>query len=284
MTPSFHIENARAQAQLATSPYDRWVNSEGETQAEFHRLSGGFLLRFIGQADFAITNSCRSVSCIPVLGMEHAMLERLFDNAIIPLLTNHAGGLCLHGSAVVIHGEAVAFVGETRRGKTTLAAAIAHAGHAFLTEDMVEVSQDESGIYLKPQAPKLRLFADSARHVGGHVPDGTADDAKVAISASETLPFAREQARLRSIYVLGPGKADTPTITAMDASKALVTLLPNAFVLDIEDKPRLRGHFHRLAQLTETIPSFAFDYRREYSNLPLVIRTIEEHLESDDAA
>ncbi|WP_252258998.1 hypothetical protein [Erythrobacter aurantius] len=59
--------------------------------------------------------------------------------------------------------------------------------------------------------------------------------------------------------------------------EALTTLMPHAFILDVEDKPRLKAHFARMADLTQDIPCFALDFTRDYAELPQVRRAVLEN-------
>lgn len=283
MTQELHIQTAEAQAPLSTNPYDRWVNGDGDTLTEFHRLADGFLLRFIDQADFVLTADGQKVSCKPVVGIDRPSIERLYDNAITPLVTNHSGGLCLHGSASVVDDASVAFMGESRRGKTTLAAAMAGAGHPFLSEDVVKLEISEGVYTVVPQKPLMRLFPDSAHHLCGVSANDEDANVKQEIQAQPSLPFAANPAPLRQIFILGPGQAKKPVITPLPVNEALTAMLPNAFILDIEDKPRLRQHFGRLAELAEQVDCFSLDYPRAFPELPSVISSICGNLDQSHA-
>jgi len=277
----WHRAPARAQSAPIGAIYDRWVTPEGEVKAEFSRTPNGYLIRFPKEADFEISLDPRCVTGWPVPGMEERHFESLFHHAIVPLIGNHEGGLFLHGSAVTIGDRAVAFLGLSRTGKTTMAGAMARAGHPFLTEDVIELTVDGGDYLLQPKRSQLRLFGDSAAHLMGE--DFRADDPdeKYTVSGSDILPFRDRPCPLARVYLLGNDPSAPLAITPLAPPLALTQLLQHSFVLDVEDKQRLRSHFGRLGELSEKIAVRGLDYPRQYSELPAVIEAIVTDLENN---
>ncbi|WP_407875171.1 hypothetical protein [Qipengyuania nanhaisediminis] len=251
--------------------------------AEFYRVDDRYLLRFPGQVDFSVqpgaNGDAHEVTGWPVPGCESDQLANLYHNAIEPLLGNHTGGLFLHGSAVRIEGGegAIAFLGLSRGGKTTLAGAFARAGHAFMTEDVIDLDCEEGTYWLQPKRSKLRLFSDSARHLMGPDTKIRDEDRKQDIEAGDEFPFASAPVALRQIYVLGSDHNAPLSIMRFSLQEALGALMPHAFILDVEDKARLRGHFTRMADLAQEIGCYALDYTRDYAELPRVMDAILEN-------
>jgi len=284
---SWTPEPARDQTPLASQPYDRWVSPNGECMAEFHRHKQGYLVRFPHQADFLIEQNADGIAVKgwPTHGCDRQTVENIHHNAIQPLLGNHSGGLFLHGSAVEItNPEAgsqetgvVAFLGLSRGGKTTLAGSLAKAGHPFLTEDVIDLRLSNGQYWLQPKRPKLRLFADSARFLlGENTPFGN-EDMKQDLEGGDALPFAKSAAPLRQIYLLGTDHKAQLSIRQLGMQEALTALMPHAFLLDVEDKPRLKSHFARMADLARDIPCYALDFTRDYDELPRVRQAVLEN-------
>lgn len=281
---------AREQAPLGSEPYDRWITPPDDVKCEFHRVPEGFLLRFLDEADFLILPDTRIVHGWPAPATSADHFASLFHHGVVPLFGNHAGGLFLHGSAVAIGGRAVAFLGLSRAGKTTLAGAFAKAGHPLLTEDVIELvpTADGGGYLLQPKPSKLRLFADSAGWLLGRRFSEDQQDNKQSIAGDDVLPFGDTACVLERIYLLGNDHAAALAITPLAGQAALTQLLPHSFVLDVEDKVRLRDHFCRIAKLSEQASCRALDYPRRYDELPGVIAAITADLEwagpdNDDA-
>lgn len=269
----------RIQAPLPSEPYDRWVTPEGEVKAEFHRLPTGVLVRFPDEVDFEIDLERGVATGWPAPDIMPDHFDSLFRHGVVPLVGNHLGGLFLHGSAVAIGGRAVAFLGLSRSGKTTLAGAFAKAGYPILTEDVIELTRVGEDYWLQPKRTALRLFADSANHLLGHDFSDHDDDDKLSLAGGDALPFSDTAAPLARIYVLGRDHSAALAITALEGTLALTELLPHAFVLDVEDKLRLKGHFFRLGELSERIRCGALDYPRLYRELPSIMDVILSDLE-----
>ena len=270
---TLEIREARKQSPLPVAPYDRWITPDGEETAQFHRVPEGFLLRFPGHADFLVPHGPLPVPCWPIPGSDRAHIDHLFENSVLPLIGNHAGGLFMHGSAVAIGDKAVAFLGLSRRGKTTLAGAFARAGHPFLAEDMLALEATASGYDLLPGKGVLRLFADSADHLLGH-PSGGDTDGKALLEASTKLPHRRAKMPLSAMFVLGPGDVEGVQVDALAPAEALAQIIPHSFILDVEDRLRLRAHFDRVGALAEAVPCLALDYPRRFSELEGVISAV----------
>lgn len=285
---SWTQETARIQAPLSSEPYDRWVSPEGVCMAQFHRIRDGFLIRFPGQADFLLEPEDDDYRIIgtPMPDCDSQTLTNLYHNAIEPILGNHRGGLFLHGSAVVIPPEqsglpqrsAIAFLGLSRGGKTTLAGSFAQAGFPFLTEDVIDLEHKQGHYWLQPKRSKLRLFADSARFLLGQDTPFDDDNMKQDVEAGGALPFAETAAPLRQIFILGTDHQAPLSVRQLSSQEALSALMPHAFILDVTNKDALRGHFTRMADLSQDTACYALDFTRSYAELPLVRKAVQDSL------
>jgi serine kinase of HPr protein (carbohydrate metabolism regulator) len=87
-----------------------------------------------------------------------ATVEHLYLNQVLPLALSRQGKLVLHGSAVDIGGQGVAFLGESGRGKSTLAASFATEGTRFLTDDGLLLEWVGECCMIIPSHPSIRLW------------------------------------------------------------------------------------------------------------------------------
>ncbi|MEE4538008.1 MAG: hypothetical protein V2J51_05905 [Erythrobacter sp.] len=277
------IAPARSQSSLARKPYDRWLAPDGVSQAEFYRSTDGFIIRFVGQAEFHLGERSDGgfvVTGWPAKGSGERVLRTLYRNAIQPLIGNHSGGLFLHGSAVQlvragsILGGAIAFLGLSRSGKTTLAGALAKAGHPLITEDAIDIDIRADGHWVRPRGAHLRLFHDSARHLLGAEASGDTADEKCEIAIDDRFPVADEPAPLKHLFILGKDHHADLAIRKLSSAEALPAILPHSFVLDVEDRERLAAHFVRIADLAQAVCCHALDYPRQYAELPRVLAAI----------
>lgn len=279
MTSGFDQLTAREPEPLPCPPFDRWLSLDGDEATLFCRVSGGFLLRFVDQADFRITLDPLKVVCTPCPDIDDEMLADLHFNQVLPLILAHQGQTVLHASAVAVAGQGIAFIGATGRGKSTLAASFARAGYPFLTDDGLIVVPGADGFAIQPRRPILRLRSDSeAAMRSATAPDGVGGDlTKRRIGASPALPFCQDPMPLHAIYILVESQAPVQPIIARLASAAAVAeLMQHSFILDVEDRARVSAVFGALADLVERVPCFTLDYRRDYTALQDVIATLVE--------
>ncbi|GMN01954.1 hypothetical protein [Erythrobacter sp. MTPC3] len=242
--------------------------------AEFYRNDGGYRVRFPDEGDFLISRQLDAIDVFPAPDAGDEVIERLLHTAIAPLLGNHQDGLFLHGSAVRIDDQAVAFLGLSRSGKTTLAASFASHGFPFLTEDVIDLDFDGDIHWLRPKRTAMRLFPDSARHILGDRATNLPTAAKADLHPESDIAFSGEPAVLRYVFVLGVDHDASTKLTPLRDGQALISLMPHAFLLDVEDKQRLRCHFDRLAAVAERAECFALDFQRDFSKLPEVREAI----------
>ncbi|WP_423141462.1 hypothetical protein ACOYW6_11555 [Parablastomonas sp. CN1-191] len=276
---------AAEQQDFADAPYDTWQSLDGDPVAEFRRRPSGYLVRFLGMADFAIDMDTGRAVATPVPEYETAMVEDLYFNQVLPLLMGHAGRPVIHASAAAVGARAVAFMGPTGRGKSTLAAAFAREGHPFLTDDGLILARDGAQRFIvTPRRPLLRLRPDSEAALRGDGA-GDAEGAKQRVAAGTALPFGTMPLPLAALYWLAdPAQPATPRFRRLGQPEALAQLLQHGFVLDVDDRASVRRSFVHSADVAERIPCFALDYRRAYDALPNVVSAIVSHARKEGLA
>ncbi len=282
----FEVLAARPQTPMPHPHFDLWRTPDSDEIALlFFRTPAGYLLRFPDLADYAIAAANQPVTCTPAPGVPADLVANLYYNQVAPLIANSQGGLVLHGSAAAAGDCAIAFVAQSRRGKSTLAASFARAGYPFLTDDGLSLELAHARYLVKPNRPSLRLRPDSEAAVLNDGAAGADDETvwKNLIEAGPRLPFQHAPLPLRAIYLLGAGEDKPFAVQRLTPAAALAALIPHSFILDVEDRPRLRAHFGRLAELAEAVPCHSLDFPRRYDALPGVIAAIVEHALADRA-
>lgn len=281
MNFELHQEPARPQAPLAEPAFARWSPADGPMTATFHRVSGGYYVRFIDRADFAISLDEKVVTCFPVCDASEAVVRALFLNQVVPMIRSHQGELILHASVVAVGGMAVGFAARSGSGKSTLAAAFARAGMPFLSDDGLWLIDEEEHYLARPDRPNVRLWQDSEAAVilGQPLPEDCEDE-KSSVAASRTLPFHDGPLPLGALYFLGGGDGEQTSISELSVRQALSWLIDHSFYLDGEDRVRLKRDFEAFAKAAEKIRCYALDYPREYDRLPEVIAAVRRHLET----
>lgn len=285
MTAELRLQPVRLQSPVAHSPFHTWTFPDGTLWTEFHRANGGYLLRFPDLADFEITADSLHVTGFPAPDVPEATIQHLFLNQVLPLVLSKQGKLVFHASAVEIGDGAIAFVGESGRGKSTLAASFAANGFRFLTDDGLVVEPGIHGFEALPSHPSIRLWEDGE---GALVPPTARRappphyNSKARFLADESLVFCDQPRLLRRAYFLGDGSAATLELQRLTAAEAVIAWVKHSFLLDIEERARLASHFKQVADLANQPIHYRLDFPRRFKELERVRRVIVEHARASD--
>jgi hypothetical protein len=280
MTIHYTEQPARALAPIQLAAFHQWAFPDGTLWTQFFRQGTGYLLRFPDLADFEVSADGASVQGFPAPGVTSPTVEHLYLNQVLPLALSRQGKLVLHGSAVDIGGQGVAFLGESGRGKSTLAASFATEGTRFLTDDGLLLEWVGSRCMIIPSHPSIRLWEDSREALVNErasLAPAVSFTSKSRFLAGPGIAFCDQARPLRRVFFLGEGDAQAPTIEALRPADALINLVKNSFLLDIEARDILVRHFDDLTRLAELPVFFRLDYPRDYDALPAVREAIVWH-------
>lgn len=282
MSASLRTLGAREQRRLPDEPFQQWVSPNGTVWTAFHRRENGYLLRFPDLADFELSPDGVCVVAWPAPGTSAGTVEHLYLNQVMPLALSRQGQLVLHASAVELGGLGVAFIGESGRGKSTLAASFATTGARFLTDDGLQLRLSDGRWLITPSHPSVRLWEDSEHAVILYpATQAPAVDytAKVRLLAGDHIAFCAEARPLQRVYFLGDGTAPTLAIKALAPAEALIALVKNSFLLDIEERQMLAWHFEAMVELAALPIFFHLDYPRRYEDLAQIRDAIIKHVD-----
>lgn len=280
MSVHYQEQAERAQVPVATVPFHEWVMPDGTLWTQFFRQAGGYLLRFPDLADFEVSADGSQAQGWPAPGVTSATVEHLYLNQILPLALSRQGKLVLHASAVDIAGHGVAFLGESGRGKSTLAASFATEGMRFLTDDGLLLEWVDGRCMIIPSHPSIRLWQDSEdalMQADAATAPAVSFTSKARFLAGPGVAFCAETRPLRRVFFLGEGDALVPTIEPLRPAQALIELVKHSFLLDIEARDLLARHFDDLTRLAALPIYFRLDYPRSYGALPAVHQAITRH-------
>lgn len=279
----YHQHGARPQQATSDVPFHRWIAQDGRDWARFYRRGpDGYLVRFPDLADFEI--SCDGTSAegwAAPTAHSPATIEHLYLNQVAPLALSRQGKLVLHASAIEVGEFAIAFIGESGRGKSTLAASFAGAGRHFLTDDGLQLAWDGQALIAQPSHPSIRLWDDSQRVLASATnrPIAAVDfSSKARFLAGPDFPYCPHAKPLRHIYFLGQGKVRSITIEPLRSSSAtLIELVRNSFLLDIAEQEQLARHFDEISRIAALPLHYHLDYPRRYEDLPRVREAVLQH-------
>jgi len=242
-------------------------------------MRSGIHLRFPDLADFIVTAQGAEVRATPVPGLDDATLDHLHLNQVLPLALSAQGVPVFHGSSVELAGRAVAFLGESGRGKSTIATHLALQGAPLITDDGLVLDWQEEHYRVQPSHPSVRLWQDSQDMLMGMrlpAPPVSYSD-KARFLAENLLPLCDGPRPLRRAYFLGEGDRDDIVISPMGAAEAAVEWVKHSFLLDVGNKQRMRSHFAQIGKLAAQGISYRLDYPRRYELLDELRATLVAH-------
>jgi hypothetical protein len=209
-----------------------------------------YLQRVPGVANFLVRHG-REILVEPAEDAQDEEIRVYLLSPVFSALCHQAGMYALHASAVRVGDGVAAFVGNTRAGKSTLAAGLAQRGYGVIADDIclldsrarnaetnAETASADSGPALViPVAPALKLWRSALDHLGTSTDTldrvvRNDDKFRLKLSASAALP---PRLPLRQIFFLewtAEGEADTdsdfdaqPTIAPVEGVEAITRLM-----------------------------------------------------------
>ena len=196
------------------------------------------------------------------------------------VLLHQRGALVLHGSAVARDGQAIILCGDSRAGKSTLAAALCREGCEFVADDLCVLTPDGAGRFrVLPDGRQLKLWGQAIAHLGlsdtmgAPVLDGF-DKFFVEPAANAGAPPL-----LSAIYVLrhGSGSRDEAIagVTAVDA----VSLLDRqTYRAELRDEIGTRAQtLTQLAAAASSVGVYLCTRSLGFDGLPGTVRGLLSH-------
>jgi hypothetical protein len=285
MTPVYTQHGVREQIEMTRAPFNQWRAPDGALWAQFYREPDSYLVRFPRLVDFQLSADGTEVHGWPAPGVQPGTVQHLYLNQALPLALSRQGKLVLHASAVVVDGAVLAFVGDSGRGKSTLAASFATQGARFLTDDGLLLECSDGQLIAFPSHPSIRLWEDSQLAVlGKDAPGFPAVEYthKARFVASSRIAFCGEPRPLRCTYYLGSASAAAITIARMRPAAALLELVRNSFLLDIGEQEMLASHFSAISDIANGSSNYQLDFPRRYEELNALREAIIAHATERD--
>lgn len=262
----------------------QWLDDNGVLICRSSRKNGEYMLFFPQQATFFLSQD-GVIRCMPGVDTPAALLRHLLLNQVIPRYMAHCGELLLHASAVVLPGgSSVAFLGETGRGKSTLASYCARQGAQLIDDDCVRMRFAPAGITVSGGVPTIRLYPDSLHALGYSAADFSSyveytDKVQQCLPRGSCDPAGGRP--LHTLYLLeeppsGKG-VEMVSVAPATVHCAVMAAVGSAFVLDPSERETMARTLSAAAKiLSGGLPVCHLRYPRDHSKLALVYRTLLE--------
>jgi len=253
-------------------PLRRWLPRPGNPfRADLFAEGNAYRLRIEGLGWYRIEPEGREV-WVPPTADPLRREERLYGIPLAVILAR-SGALPIHAATVQVGDGAVALAAPGKHGKTTLAAALAAAGHRLLAED-VSCCTLEDGPAVLPGPALLRIRPDTFERLS--VPGAevtTSDDERVHLAMRGEARGDSSPVPLRAILFLHP----------TDGPMRLVGKEPHAAVQDLwvlatklpTDEDRTRC-FEAIARLAGQVPAFDLARPNRWDLLPRLVDLVVE--------
>jgi len=210
------------------------------------------------------------------------IINQFLADLVFPRLLSHTGSFVVHAGGVGFGDAAIMLLGNSGRGKSTLAASFARAGLTLLGDDAMIVTSLDATPRVCSVYPSLRLFPDSIEAL---MPDAVTAGPVARHSTKQRIDVVVAQKSdywslpVRGIFSIGEpvndGRIDLRRLTVAEACMAFVE---NSFALDPSDTARARERLVNASALAREVPAFEISYPRDYARLPEVRQAILEQV------
>ena len=268
-----------------------WEAPDGEVTLACARNGDKYLLRFPYRADFQIDLRYQLVRIFPHPLVSEKTVAQLLLDQVIPRLLFHRGRMVIHASAVMLKsGHVIAFLGNTGRGKSTLATSFHQAGDRLITDDCLLIERSDSSLIGMPAYPGLRLWPDSFTALFSRSDQSEATTLETGKIKLTIDPGGNENAKrqLAALFILGDptgfGMNEPTRIELVHGRAVMMAMVEAAFVLDLVSHDSLRRNFSLIGDVTQSkVPVYTLDYPRQYALLPMVRAMVEKTVQADSA-
>ncbi|NNE11581.1 MAG: hypothetical protein HKN41_04965 [Ilumatobacter sp.] len=259
---SIDVELRRSPVEVDTSvppdgPLLASASVDGDWWYAVVETPAGATVRFNSCAEFTISPTLDSVELrVDPNGVRSHLVPVLFAGTVVAVLLTLRGVTLLHASAVAVDEQALAFIGQSGRGKSTVAALMCNAGAALVTDDVLAVEArgtatcvgGASELRLRPNAAPIAVEHGSSR-VGVTVDDRTAFSPGDSVGGE--LPLA-------AIVVPTPDREITDMeIVRLPEHAALFALLAFPRVYGWRRDRELQRDFAVYRDLVAAVPMYA---------------------------
>jgi hypothetical protein len=228
----------------------------------------------------------RHVDVFPDPEVDKDLLRLLLVGQVAVFVLNQLGNPTLHASATVTPWGGVAFLGPKGQGKSTMVASFLKRGATLLTDDVLPLAVDETGVYGSPSLPIMKLWqqtVDSTLELGEELPDLVANYDKKLLRVDGRYEFAAAPAPLRAFYVLnrydgashGTTHVSSLPLAGREAIAAVRSQLsPGAFPTFQEEARQLAFY----ARLVQRAPVYVLSYPDGFAHQEVVYQHVVAEL------
>lgn len=256
----------------------------------FHQLADGSrYLLWRDVFEFHLSADAREVHGRSLDGRPEAAFRTYMMGHLLSYVLLGLGLETLHAATVVFDGEAVGFLGDSARGKSTLAAACLQAGAQLLSDDFLVLREERGRLMAYPGFPRIKLYERVSQHLMAPgkkgVPMNQDPCPKIVFPMENALASA---VPLKAFYALASPRAvmglQEVWIQPLTEREAYLELTENAFNLNVQTRERLASQFQWATNLVKRIAVKRLAYPRLLTILPEVIAQVRADLQREKSS
>jgi hypothetical protein len=224
-------------------------------------------LNFHDYAVFMISLERAKIHAYPKTNLPEHTISHLLIDQVLPRSFSLQAEIFIHASAVCVGNGLAVFLGDSGRGKSTLALSFHQRGYPAFTDDVLLLEDSAKGMYGHAVYPALRLWQDSVREF---LPTSSPKEAISHYSSKLRVPTDEvfTAMPLTALFLLDK-VSDTPEITLrpLSSQEAFVALLKGTFHFHKPSRALHEKEFDTFSKLISTKPIFLLQYPRQYGVL-----------------
>jgi hypothetical protein len=254
------------------------------TRTHYHTLSDGSrYLSWRTSFEFHLSPDSKVITAFNLDGAPEAAFKTYMLGHVLSYALLGLGVETIHGASMLVDGGVVSFIGDSARGKSTLAASFMNAGYRLLSDDFLVLRRHGDADLAYPGFPRIKLYEQVSRHLIPQDKKGTPMTmhrrSKMIFSLEEDLV---EPMPMRAFYALvSPkllGGLKEVRIESLSEREAYLELTENSYNARVQTRERLTSQFQWATELVKRVPVKRLSYPRVLSILPDVIQAVKEDL------
>ncbi|MGV3724566.1 MAG: hypothetical protein ACO1SX_27030 [Actinomycetota bacterium] len=271
------------QTPLYTSPL---LGESSTPLASVYTANGSTRLQFTATGDFHLSPDRILYSPLP--DADPVLAQSQLLGPVFAVWLEERGHPVLHASTVGVDGAAAAFLSASHGGKSSLAAALMHAGAALMSDDLLVVEEREGVWMAEPAYAQLRMWPELAQQFLPGAPEldrvhPSTPKLRVPVGAG-VWNFQRNSLPLQVIYLPQRREAGADHSVRIDpapATAGLMELVRQSFLARmLQETGRQALRLPMLAQLARAVPIRVLSYPNGFEHLPGVAAAIIEDVKS----
>ena len=182
-------------------------------------------VRFARICDVVLDKGERTIIIHRAPDADPGLIPIFLEGAVLAHALAAEDLLALHASAIEVGGEALAIIGQSGRGKSTIAGLLCSAGATLVADDALRVDATDEGPVCFPGSGGIRL-RPAASKLAGEIPAASAEASPDGRTKVVPTIQADAPVRLRAVLVPEPSReAAALEVERLSAMEGLQELL-----------------------------------------------------------